>query len=116
MCGLPSCNGEYGMVIQGSLEVLRTFRSCFVRHLKRDYNRAAHELAQFAKVAGSSQQWRGVEPPMLRLIGATVIALGFYAVIWGQAQEEKTIENGGICSFESSSAKVPLLENKGLDI
>jgi len=50
------------------------------------------------------------------LIGATVIALGFYAVIWGQAQEEKTIENGGICSFESSSAKVPLLENKGLDI
>ncbi|KAK7818540.1 wat1-related protein [Quercus suber] len=50
------------------------------------------------------------------LIGATVIALGFYAVIWGQAQEEKTIENRGICSFESSSAKVPLLENKGLDI
>ena len=50
------------------------------------------------------------------LIGATVIALGFYAVIWGQAQEEKTIENGGICSFELSSAKVPLLENKGLDI
>ncbi|XP_050276787.1 WAT1-related protein At3g28050-like isoform X3 [Quercus robur] len=50
------------------------------------------------------------------LIGATVIALGFYAVIWGQAQEEKTIENRGICSFEASSAKVPLLENKGLDI
>ena len=50
------------------------------------------------------------------LIGATVIALGFYAVIWGQAHEEKTIENRGICSFESSSAKVPLLENKGLDI
>ena len=49
------------------------------------------------------------------LIGATVIALGFYAVIWGQAQE-KTIENRGICSFESSSAKVPLLENEGLDI
>ena len=63
-----NCNGEYGMVIQGSLEVLRTFRSCFVRHLKRDYNRAAHELAQFAKVAGSSQQWRGVEPPMLRQV------------------------------------------------
>ena len=63
-----NCNGEYGMVIQGTLEVLRTFRSCFVRYLKRDYNRAAHELAQFAKVAGSSQQWRGVEPPMLRQV------------------------------------------------
>ena len=51
-----NCNGEYGMVIQGSLELLRTFRSWFVRHLKRDYNRAVHELAQLAKVAGSSQQ------------------------------------------------------------
>ena len=63
-----NCNGEYGMVIQSSLELLRTFRSWFVRHLKRDYNRAAHELAQLAKVAGSSQQWRGVEPPMLRQV------------------------------------------------
>ena len=26
----------------------------------------AHELAQFAKAAGSSQQWRGVELPVLR--------------------------------------------------
>ena len=40
-----NCNGEYGMVIQGSLELLRAFRSWFVRYLKRDYNRAAHELA-----------------------------------------------------------------------
>ena len=39
-----------------------------MRHLKRDYNRVAHELAQLAKVAGSSQQWRGVEPPMLRQV------------------------------------------------
>ena len=61
-----NCNGEYGMVIQGSLELLRTFRSWFVRYLKRGYNRAAHELAQLAKVAGSSQQWKGVEPPMIR--------------------------------------------------
>ena len=61
-----NCNGEYGMVIQGSLELLQTFRSWFVRYLKRDYNRAAHELAQLAKVAGSPQQLRGVEPPMLR--------------------------------------------------
>ena len=61
-----NCNGEFGMVIQGSLELLRSFRSWFVRFQKRDYNRAAHELAQLAKVVGSSQQWRGMEPPMLR--------------------------------------------------
>ena len=60
------CNGEFGMVIQGSLELLRSFGSWFVRYLKRDYNRAAHELAQLAKVAGSSQQCRGVESPMLQ--------------------------------------------------
>ena len=53
------------MVIQGSLELVRSFRSWKVRYLKREDNRAAHELAQFAKAAGSSQQWTRVEPPML---------------------------------------------------
>ena len=61
-----NCNGEFGMVIQGSLELLQSFRSWNVRYLKRDYNRAVHELAQFAKAVGSSQEWKGVEPPMLR--------------------------------------------------
>ncbi|KAL0009236.1 hypothetical protein SO802_010738 [Lithocarpus litseifolius] len=61
-----NCNCEYGMVIQGSLELLRVFRSWKVRHLKRDYNRAAHELAQIAKTTGSSQQWKEMEPPMIR--------------------------------------------------
>ena len=37
-----------------------------MRYLKRDYYRATHELAQLAKVAGSSQQWRGVKPLMFR--------------------------------------------------
>lgn len=50
------------------------------------------------------------------VIGAAVIALGFYAVIWGQAQEDKTIGNRGVCCSESCSPKVPLLQNKGLDI
>ncbi|XP_075670128.1 uncharacterized protein LOC142639875 [Castanea sativa] len=61
-----NCNGEFGMVIQGSLELLRFFRSWKVRYLKRDYNRAAHELAHIAKTNGSSQQWKGMEPPMIR--------------------------------------------------
>ena len=49
-----NCNDEFGMVIQGSLELVRSFRSWKVRYLKREDNRAAHELAQFAKAAGSS--------------------------------------------------------------
>ena len=40
-----NCNGEFEMVIQGSLELLQSFRSWNVRYLKRDYNRAAHKLA-----------------------------------------------------------------------
>ena len=56
------------MVIQGSLELVRSFRSWKVRYLKREYNRAAHVLAQFAKATGSSQQWTGVELPMLRQV------------------------------------------------
>ena len=51
-----NCNSEFGMIIQGSLELLRSFRSWKVRLLKGDYNRAAHELAQIAKTSGSFQQ------------------------------------------------------------
>ena len=59
-------NGEFGMVIHGSLDLLRSFRSWKIHHLKRDYNRAAHELAQFAKSLGISQQWVGIEPPIIQ--------------------------------------------------
>ena len=55
-----NCNGEYGMVIQGSLELLQTFRSWFVRYLKRDYNRAAHELAHLLRLLvrlSSGEEW-----------------------------------------------------------
>ena len=37
-----------------------------MRHLKREYNRVAHELAQIAKVAGATQTWEGIDPPMLQ--------------------------------------------------
>ncbi|KAJ0095863.1 hypothetical protein Patl1_16201 [Pistacia atlantica] len=46
------------------------------------------------------------------LVGAATIALGFYAVIWGQAQEKLMVDDNEICSFKSSSQKVPLLQNK----
>ena len=61
-------NGEFGMVIHGLVELLRFFRSWKIHHLKRDYNRTAHELAQLAKSSGFSQHWVGVEPPIIRQV------------------------------------------------
>ncbi|XP_021656769.2 WAT1-related protein At5g40230 isoform X2 [Hevea brasiliensis] len=51
------------------------------------------------------------------VIGGIVIALGFYTVIWGKAQEEERMgEEKGISKFESNSHKVPLLENRSVDV
>ena len=49
------------------------------------------------------------------VIGGTVIALGFYAVIWGTGQEEKAIEDKRKYSLDSSSPRAPLLADKGLN-
>ncbi|KAF8039461.1 hypothetical protein BT93_B1867 [Corymbia citriodora subsp. variegata] len=50
------------------------------------------------------------------LIGAIVIVMGFYGVVWGKSkeEEEKTIEGGGGVggSLASSSHKIHLLQNK----
>ena len=37
--------GELGSIIQGIIGFLRTFGSWNSKHLKREFNRAAHELA-----------------------------------------------------------------------
>ena len=63
-----NCNGDIGLVIQGTLELLRHFRRWKVRQLKRDYNRVAHNLAQVAKANGTTQQWKGMEPSMIQRI------------------------------------------------
>ena len=63
-----NCNGDIGLVIQGTLELLQHFRGWKVRYLKRDYNRVAHDLAQFAKANGTTQQWKGMEPSMIQQI------------------------------------------------
>ncbi|RDX95012.1 WAT1-related protein, partial [Mucuna pruriens] len=51
------------------------------------------------------------------MIGAGIIAIGFYAVIWGLSQEEKmACEKYETCSIiSSSSSEVPLLMNKSKD-
>jgi hypothetical protein len=53
---------------------------------------------------------------MCSLVGAAIIVLGFYAVIWGQAQEEKVVEDHQISSYEQSSPRAPLLQNKGTEV
>ena len=65
---LGNCNGELGPLVQGSLELLHSFKSWKVKHLKRVYNMAAHDLAQAAKATGISQHWRGSKPPMIQRV------------------------------------------------
>ncbi|XP_041011289.1 WAT1-related protein At3g28050-like, partial [Juglans microcarpa x Juglans regia] len=53
------------------------------------------------------------------VIGAAIIVPVFYAVIWGQAhQEKKLVEDPPISSLESSSSSpsVPLLQNKSNEL
>ncbi|KAJ8758986.1 hypothetical protein K2173_003224 [Erythroxylum novogranatense] len=46
------------------------------------------------------------------VIGAVVIALGFYSVIWGKAQEKQATKDKETCCFVSSSPQVPLLQDR----
>ncbi|KAL0007153.1 hypothetical protein SO802_008655 [Lithocarpus litseifolius] len=58
--------GGIGHSYLGIIGLLNTLRSWKLKHLKRDYNRIAHELAQIAKRNEASQCWRGVSPPMVQ--------------------------------------------------
>ncbi|KAJ7953657.1 WAT1-related protein [Quillaja saponaria] len=50
-----------------------------------------------------------------RLIGAAIIVIGFFAVIWGQTRKEKIVsEESGISSSVSTSSKTPLLQNTSI--
>ncbi|WCJ21686.1 nodulin MtN21 /EamA-like transporter family protein [Euphorbia peplus] len=52
------------------------------------------------------------------VIGGITIAFGFYTVIWGKAQEKKMfeVEDKGISNFETSSPRLPLLQNKSVNV
>lgn len=53
------------------------------------------------------------------VIGAAIIAVGFYAVMWGKAKESKTIDDEAedeISSSHSSSHKDPLLQAKNMNV
>ena len=67
--------GGVGHLCQGILNLIDSFRSWIFKHLKRDYNKVAHDLAQYARHNGISQVWKGVSPPMVQhLINLECIA------------------------------------------
>ena len=59
-------DGGTGHLYLGIIGLFNTFRSWKLKHLKWDYNRLAHELAQIAERNEASQCWRGVSPPMVQ--------------------------------------------------
>ncbi|KAK9992586.1 hypothetical protein SO802_027571 [Lithocarpus litseifolius] len=58
--------GSLGHVYQGILSILSSFSSWGIKHVKRDYNRVAHELAQFARKNETSQVWKGFSSPIVQ--------------------------------------------------
>jgi len=45
------------------------------------------------------------------LIGAVIIVVGFYGVLWGKSKEENEIAEG-VEDFDSSFHDVPLLQDR----
>lgn len=57
--------GCLGHLYQGIFYLLSSFSSWKAMHVKREYNRVAHELAQSARRWKESQVWKGVSPPFV---------------------------------------------------
>ena len=58
--------GALGHIFQRILNPLHSFSSWKFQHLKREHNRAAHDLAALARSSETAQVWKGVTPPMLQ--------------------------------------------------
>ena len=58
--------GGLGHLCQGIINLMDSFRCWIFKHLKRDYNKVTHDLAQNARHNGNSQVWKGVSPPMVQ--------------------------------------------------
>jgi len=51
---------------------------------------------------------------MYSVLGAAIVVIGFYAVLWGKSQE-RTKEESEVQTLESYSPVVPLLQNKTVE-
>lgn len=49
------------------------------------------------------------------VIGAIIIAFGFYTVMWGQAKEEGKVQDNEACNLNSSTHKTPLLQSSSTE-
>ena len=64
-------DGSLGHLYSSISQVLESFSRWESKHVKKGYNRVAHELTQLAKRNEASQRWIRVSPPMfLNLISA----------------------------------------------
>ena len=57
--------GETGHIVQGILCNLDCFGSWKVQHVRREFNRVAHELAHYAKCKEVNQVWERCSPPIV---------------------------------------------------
>nr|POF20472.1 hypothetical protein CFP56_63889 [Quercus suber] len=57
--------GEFGHIIRNIWEVAASFTWCSFKHLKREGNKVAHELARIAKNSGASQVWKWSCPSLV---------------------------------------------------
>ena len=57
--------GCLGHLVHGIILSLKDFISWSLNHVKRNYNRVAHELAQEAKRREESRVWKGTYPSLI---------------------------------------------------
>ena len=60
-----SPHGDLQPTVQRILLLSSSFDFWKIKHLKRDYNKVAHELAKLARETRMSQTWTNMEPPMV---------------------------------------------------
>ena len=60
-----SPHGDLQPIVQGILLLSSSFDFWKDKHLKRDYNKVAHELAKLGRETRMSQTWTDMEPPMV---------------------------------------------------
>ena len=58
-------DGFLGHLYQGITAFLNSFSSWRIKHVKREYNIVAHELAQIARGSEANHVWVGAPPPAL---------------------------------------------------
>ena len=63
-----SIGSELGHILQGIQLVCDSFEICIFKHVSRDFNVVAHELAQLTRREESSCLWNGVSPLAVSLL------------------------------------------------